>query len=77
MNFEEMLDQLLDKYPDAADEVEALRSKMAGDEHGVAEEAEEMEMPEAEMAMKFKPIPPELMDDEEAAEEDEEESEMY
>jgi hypothetical protein len=73
-DFDMMLDELLDMHPEAAQEVEALRSKVA---EGMEEAGEDMMMEGEEMeegAAPFKPIPADLMDEEE--EEDEEEA-MY
>jgi hypothetical protein len=76
-DFEQMLDELLDMHPEAAEEVEALRAKVSEGMEDMGEdmmaEGEEMEMA-AEGPAPFKPIPADLMDEEE--EEDEEEA-MY
>jgi hypothetical protein len=72
--FDEMLDEFMDQYPQAADEIEALRAKVGGAESGMAEEMPEDEG-ELEIEIKpgmHKPIPKDLMDDEEAVEDDEE-----
>lgn len=71
-DFAEMLDEMMDQYPQAADEIAALQAKvgesMAGEEElGIKEEA-------AEMPGMLKPIPKDLMDDEEEDEEAEEEA---
>lgn len=77
MDIGAMLDEFMDQYPQAADEIEALRSKV-----GVADMGMDEEMPEegAELEIEIKPgaikpIPKELMDEEEPSEDDEEE--MY
>jgi hypothetical protein len=73
-NIDAMLDEFMDQYPQAADEIEALRSKVGGADMGMDEE-----MPEegAELEIEIapgaiKPIPKELMDEEEPSEEDDE-----
>lgn len=74
--FDEMLDEFMDQYPQAADEIEALRAKVGGAEMGMDEEAPEEEG-KLEIEIKpgmTKPIPKDLQDDEEVAEEDDEES---
>lgn len=73
-DFDMMLDELLDMHPEAAKEVEALRSKVG---EGMEAEGEDMMMEGEEMeegAMPFKPIPADLADEEE---EEEDEAEMY
>jgi len=78
MDIGAMLDEFMDQYPQAADEIEALRAKVDGAEAGM-DKAEPEEGGELEIEIKpgmHKPIPKELMDEEEPAEEDDEES-MY
>jgi hypothetical protein len=72
--FEQMLDELLDMHPEAAEEVAALRAKVSEGMEDMGEdmmaEGEEME----QGAAPFKPVPADLMDEEE---EDDEEEAMY
>lgn len=75
-DFDMMLDELLDMHPEAAKEVEALRSKVSAEGGEMEAEGEGMMMEGEEMeegAMPFKPIPADLADEEE----EEDEEEMY
>lgn len=83
--FEDMLDMLMDEYPNLQKEAMALKDSLAA-EGGALGEEEDMMAPESEepaMPGAFKAIPPEL-EDEEAEEgeeeedtEDEEESPLF
>jgi hypothetical protein len=67
-----MLDELMDMLPNAAEEIEELRSKAHSEEPGMPAEEEGMMEEEAPAMPGFKPIPPDMQDEEETEEEDEE-----
>jgi hypothetical protein len=75
--FADMLDQLIDAYPELQKDASALKDKLAAQESDADFEMEEgdfdAELPEEEPVMPgaFKPIPKELQDEDEEEEEDE------
>lgn len=72
--FEEMLDMLMDEYPNLKDEAMALKDSLSTEGKAPMEGEEDMAPEEPIMPGAFKAIPPEL-EDEEAEEEGEEEEE--
>ena len=72
MDFQEMLDAMLDQFPKAAGKIEALKAEIGmGSDEGAIPEADDMAEGGEPPMGKFKPIPADMMD-EEPVEDDEE-----
>ena len=77
MDFQEMLDAMLDQFPKAAGKIEALKAEIGmGHDEGPAEPEsageDKAEGGEPAMPGMFKPMPEDMMDEEPAADDEEE-----